>query len=86
MRGATGRPLMPEAKSEPTRLAEALLERMEEMYQTLVEAWPVPFGQERISLSKYRRRWAAMSDDERRAEIARIGVQAVLAGLAEGGA
>ena len=69
---------MPETKSEPTLMAEALADAMYERYTQLKEAWSEPFGMERISAGEYKRRFQSMTKEQRLAEIQRFGVDGVM--------
>ena len=60
-------------KSPLTELAEALVDRMEAMYEEFVEEYPVPFGMEQAQPGEWRRRWDAMTDRERAVEVQRMG-------------
>lgn len=67
---------MPEGvKSEATIRAEMLAERMVAQYEALVESgWTdPPLLTERVSPGEFRRRWRAMTPEERMAEIERQG-------------
>ena len=69
---------MPDTKSEPTLIVEALTDAMYEMYKELKEAWPEPFGMERITSGEYKKRFGAMTREQRLAEIGRVGVDGIL--------
>lgn len=64
--------------SELTILANLLLERMEDMYKTLTEEWETPFGMEAIGGAEYKRRWGAMTPEQRVGEINRLGMAKIL--------
>ena len=68
---------MPE-KSELTIRIEMLLEAMEDRYQALLKEWPVPFGMEQVSPEEFRRRFFAMTPEQRLEEIRRMGPERVL--------
>ena len=75
---------MPE-ESRPTRLVKLLQEEMERRYKILVKEWEIPFGMEKVTPEEYRRRFNAMTPEQRLAEIERLGVEKVMAIMAKEG-
>ena len=73
-------------KSELTELTEALAEAMWEMHKTLVEEWgKIPFMSEKVSKAEYKQRFAAMTPQQKQAEIQRVGLPNILKLLEEDG-
>lgn len=76
---------MPETKSEATLLYEAILERMEEMYETLVEAFTPPFLHETVNKATFRRNFYSMTPEQRAELIVRMGADNILEALGKRG-
>lgn len=69
---------MPEGrKSEMTIRTELVQAMLEARIEALVQAWRVPFGMEEVPAGEYRRRWSAMTIEQRQLEIARLGMRQV---------
>lgn len=75
---------MPETKSEPTLMVEALADAMYERYTQLKEAWAVPFGTEQITMAEYRKRYESMTREQRVQEMIRYGPELLLRILSGG--
>lgn len=71
-------------KSEPTILAEMLLDRLKEAYNILQEATTPSLLMEEITQSQYKQRFQAMSKEQRWGEINRLGLPGILAQLGIG--
>lgn len=52
-------------KSEMTIRTEMLADRLYARYQALMEAWPVPFGMEQMSVAELKHRWPNMTQEQR---------------------
>lgn len=76
---------MSEKKSLATEVYEAVLDEMESMYETLLEAFTPPFGQEQVSKESFRRNFYAMSPEQRAELIRQKGADWVLEALRKKG-
>ena len=68
-------------QSQSTRRIRLLADKMFQQYEILVDAMSPPLGLEEVSRSELSRRWAAMSPDERMAELVRRGGGDLQAGI-----
>ena len=65
-------------KSEPTLMAEMLSDAMYEAYTNIKETWTAPFMMESMTPGDYKRRFQAMTKEQRLQEIDRLGVDEIL--------
>ncbi len=65
-------------KNEATLLVEGLVDEMLALYNVLRERFKVPFMEEEVTVAEYKRRFMAMTEEQRQAEIQRVGPQGVL--------
>ena len=73
-------------RSELTELVEEIADGMLEQFDALIEEWgQIPFLYEAIDRAEYRRRLLAMTPEQIRAEMRRIGTPEVLRNLRTGG-
>lgn len=75
---------MSETKSEPTLMYEALFDAVYGLYTHLKEAWPTPFGTERMTPAEYRKRYESMTREQREQEMIRYGPDLLLRILSGG--